>query len=73
MNNKALHFRVCDFSEQFLPPEPGRYHYIYSATMHVDGQVFHWKKDLRADFCPPVSALRTEGWVALLEKITEGK
>ena len=73
MNDKPIAFRMCDFNEQFISPTPEVRHYIYSAVVHVDGVVYQWNKAIKPEFAPPLSALRSEGWLALLEKITEGK
>lgn len=73
MNDKPITFRMCDFSEQIVGPMQDNERYFYSAVMHVDGRVLQWRKALRRDFCPPLSALRSEGWLALLEQITEKK
>ena len=73
MNGKPISFRMCDFSEQIVGPSPEDRYSSYSAVMHVDGEVFQWRKSIRPEFCPPLSALRSEGWLALLEQISEKK
>ena len=71
MKARPVSFRVCDFSEQVIPPSPGVLHYIYSSAVHVDGRVYNWRKAIRPEFAPPLSALRSEGWLALLEQIAK--
>lgn len=73
MNDRPIAFRMCDFSEQLIPPTDEDRCYAYSAVMHVDGIVYQWKRAIKPEFSPPLSALRSEGWLALLEKIMEGK
>lgn len=75
MTDKPIAFRMCDFSEQFIPPtpEPGSRHHTYSVVAHVDGRVYQWRKAVHEGFIPPLAALRSEVWLALLEQIAEGK
>ena len=74
MTDRPLSFRICDFSEQMThkldePDKP----MIYSAVMHVDGEVYQYKLALQREFLPPMAALRSEAWLALLQKVAEGK
>jgi hypothetical protein len=41
--------------------------------MHVDGEVFQWRKALHPEFQPPIEALRTEGWLELLRSLSQRK
>ena len=75
MNDRLISFRVCDFSEQMLPADPrnGLGYPFYSAVMHVDGEIFQWRKALHREFLPPIEALRTEAWVELLREVSQRK
>jgi hypothetical protein len=75
MSDRPISFRVCDFSEQMIPADPrgGREYPFYSAVMHVDGEVFEWRKMLHPEFQPPIASLRTEGWLGLLHSLSKRK
>lgn len=76
MKHITKFFRVCDFSEQFItgidcyPPQS---HDIYSATMHADGVVYKYQQALHPQYSPPITALRSQAWLALLQQIAEKK
>jgi hypothetical protein len=74
MTDKPISFRICDFSEQMThkidePYKP----LIYSAVMHVDGEVYQYRLALQREFLPPMAALRSEAWLVLLEKVAAAK
>lgn len=75
MSDRPISFRVCDFSEQLCRDEEryGHNHITYSAVMHVDGEVYQWRRALNGEFMPPIAALRTEGWLELLRMVAEKK
>ena len=71
MSDRPISFRVCDFSEQITDASYAGTHKAYSAVMHIDGCVYQYKKALNDRFQVPLSALRSEAWLSLLQKFLE--
>lgn len=72
MSDRPISFRVCDFSEQIVC-NGYMDHPVYSAVMHVDGEVYQWRYAMHREFSPPLSMLRSDAWLALLRKIAEAQ
>lgn len=67
MSDRPISFRVCDFSEQVVPRDnQGSY---YSAVMHIDGRIYQYKYAISPKFSLPLAALRSAGWLNLLEQV----
>ena len=66
-----ISFTMANFSEQLIDPTPQVNHVVYSAVLHVDGEVLQYKKALHPDFTPPIAAIRSAAWLAFLQMIAE--